>query len=159
DRIGPLQPRTPLVEPAPRILVEERRAAAATRQAPLLEAEDEDRVEAPGARPPEVDDRDTSHVVAGPARKRSTLDGCENFLAAQPAGELTPTVELGEQAPQRLVGTKVETARSVGGRPLEAVRVPQHLLHELADRLDGVGGLAQLRQRGQRPAAQTLGLF
>ena len=42
---------------------------------------------------------------------------------------------------------------------LEAVRVAEHSLRELPHRLDRVGGLPQLRERGQRRAAQALRLL
>src|SRR6185437_10848199 len=131
----------------------EGRARAAARQAPLLETEDEDRVEAPGPGPPQVDDRDAASFVAGAAGERSTLDRGEHVLATQLAAELTPALELPEQPPQRLVRPEIQPARGVGGRPLEAVCIAQHSLSELPHRLDRIGGLAQLRERGQRRAA------
>ena len=91
--------------------------------------------------------------------QRGTLDRGEDVLAAQLAAELAPALELGEQPPQRLVRPQVEPARGVRRRPLEAVGVPQHSLRELAHRLDRVGGLAQLRERGQRRAAKALRLL
>src|SRR5204863_7869569 len=101
DRVRPLAPRASRVERAPRVVVEERRAPAATRQAPLLQPEDEDSVEAARARAQEVDHRDAPHVVACAASQRGTLDRRQNVLAGELSTELAPALELGEQPPQR----------------------------------------------------------
>ena len=156
DRIRPLEPRASLVERAPRVVVEERRAAATARQAPLLQPEDEDGVEAARAGAQEVDHRDAPGVVAGAASQRGTLDRREHVLAAQLSAELAPALELGEQPPQRLVCAEVEPARGVRGRMLEAVCVAEHPLRELPHRLDRIGRIPQLRERGHRRAAQAL---
>ena len=158
DRVRPLEPRASRVERAPRVVVEERRAPAATRQAPLLQPEDEDGVEAARAGAQEVDHGDAPRVVACAASQRGTLDRRQDVLAAQVSAELAPALELGEQPPQRLVRPQVEPARGVRRRPLQAVGVPQHSLRELPHRLDRVGGLTQLLERGQRRAAKALSL-
>ena len=82
-RVGPNQPRALfLVERATRVVVEERRAGGTARQAPLLQAEHEDRVEAARAGAPQVDHRDAAGVVPGPAPKHGTLDRRDDVLAA-----------------------------------------------------------------------------
>jgi hypothetical protein len=63
DRIRTDEPRAALVELPPRVVVEERRAAAAPRQAALLEPEHERRVEAPRPRAQEVDDGDPPGLI------------------------------------------------------------------------------------------------
>src|SRR5207245_2791141 len=64
DRIWAHEPRTALVEPPPRVVVEERRARAPAGQGALLQPEDEDGVEAPRSGAPEVDDGNPARVVA-----------------------------------------------------------------------------------------------
>src|SRR5204862_321688 len=76
--VGSRQPRASVVEPAARVIVEERRAAAAAGQASLLEPEDEDGVEAPRASAQEVDHRDATRIVARPGREHGTLDRPED---------------------------------------------------------------------------------
>ena len=159
DGIRPHEPRAALVERTPCVVVEERRAAAATRQAPLLQPEDEDGVEAARAGAEEIDHRDAARVVARPAGQRGPFDRGRDVLAAQLPAELLPALELSEKPPQCLVGPEIEPARGVRRRSLEAVRVPEHSFRELPHRLDRIGGVAQLRERGQRPLAQPLGLL
>ena len=87
DRIRPLEPRAPLVERAPRVVVEERRAAAAPRQAPLLQPEHEDGVEAARARAKRS--TTATRPASSPARraKRGTLDRGET--SSRPSSPLS----------------------------------------------------------------------
>ena len=158
DRIRPREPCTSLVQPPPSVVVEERRPGAPAGEAPLLQPEHEDGVEAPRASAPQVDDRHPARVVARPGRQRCTLDRRENVLAADLPGELAPALELVEQPPQRLVGSKVEPARGVRRRPFDPVRAPEHSFGELPHRRDRIRGVAQLRQLRQRLAAQAFRL-
>src|SRR6185437_16096649 len=108
-----LQPRTALVKPPPRLLVEKRRAGPAPRQASLLQSEHEDCVEAPGARALEVDHGHAAGVVAASRSQRGALDRREKILAGQVSAQLLPPFELCKKPSQRLVGAQVEPARDV----------------------------------------------
>src|SRR5205823_12641554 len=138
-----------------RVVVEERRAAAAPRQAPLFETEHEDGVEAPRAGAPQVDDRHTTRVLARPPREHSALDSDKRVLAAQLSAELTPALELGEQSRERLVRPEIEPTRGVGRWMVEPVRVAQHSSRELTNRLHRIVRGTQVLERGQGPAAQA----
>src|SRR5581483_2848217 len=97
------EPCATLVELSPRVLVEKRRAAAAPRQAPLLQPEHERRVETACPRAQEIDDRDTAGLVAALRPQGQALDRGEDVLPSERAGQLPPAVELDEEAEEGVV--------------------------------------------------------
>src|SRR5262249_39500347 len=90
DGVWPDEPRASLVERTPRVVVEERRAAAAPRQAPLLQPQHEDGVEAACAGAQKVDHRDAPGVVSGAPGKGRTLDRRQYVVATELSAELAP---------------------------------------------------------------------
>ena len=76
-----MQPRAALVERATRVVVEKRRRRPAPRQAPLFQAEHEDRVETARTRPPQVEDSDASGLVALLRPQRLPLERRRDVLA------------------------------------------------------------------------------
>ena len=139
------------LEPAPRPLVEERRARAATRQAPLLQAEDEDCVEASRASTPEVDDGHAPRVVPGGRAQRGTLDRREDLVAAQLPAELAPALELASSRSAPRARRSNLLAASAGGRsrPYASRTFAPQLPHGL-DRILGVAQLGERRQGAPR---------
>src|SRR5205085_8653799 len=99
--VGPLEPPA---EGAPPLVVKERRAAAAPRQAPLLEAEDEDDVELARARAHEVEHRDLARLARRRAAHRRALERADENLGRH---LLLERRELLEQAERGVVGTQV----------------------------------------------------
>ena len=148
DRVGPLQAGAALVERAAGVVVEERRGVAAPRQAALLEAEDEDDVEAARARAEQVDDGDAARLVAAHRPERLPLDGGDDLLAGELAREVAPALELAEQArdaPRRRAGRGAAPPRPGGPSTPYAPR--EHPVGEVADRL-----APDRRRRGRRRA-------
>ena len=83
-RIGPLEARAAAsLEAAARVLVEERLDAGAPRQRPLLEPEDEDRVEAARARAQQVDDGDPARRAGALAPDGRALERGEHVATAE----------------------------------------------------------------------------
>src|SRR5438552_2586002 len=79
-----------LVERAASVIVEERRGRTASRQASLLEPEQEDDLEAPCAGPEQVDDRDTARLVAAQGAQGLPLERRRDVLARELADERSP---------------------------------------------------------------------
>ncbi len=159
NAVGPREPRAALVELAARLVVEERRAAAAPRQASLLEPEHERHVEAARAGAEEIDDGDAAGFVAALRAKGEPLDRGKNVFARERSREVAPAVELGEEPDERVVRAQVEAARVVGRRMLDSMGVPEHPRQVLPHGRDGLAGGAQLVERRQRSASQPLGLL
>ena len=159
DRVRPLQAGAALVERAAGVVVEERRRRAAPRQAPLLESEDEDDVEAacPGAH--QVDDGDATRLVSAHRPQRLPLERRHHVVARQFADEPTPALQLTEQPCHRLVRAQVEPRRLRRRRTVESIGTAEHPGCQRPHRLDRIVGALQLRQRGQRRAAQLLRLL
>src|SRR5581483_2999460 len=157
-RIGPLEARAALVEQTARVVVEERRRRAAARQAPLLEPEHEDDVEASRARAREVEHGDAPGLVAAERPERVTIEHRDDVLPRELARQRAPALELGEDTRHVLVRAQVEARRLADRRLLEPVRVAQHPRGEGAHRPDGVVGAPQLRNRRKRATVQFLAL-
>src|SRR5947209_7425825 len=159
DRVGPLEPRTAFVERAPCVVVEERRGRAATRQAPLFEAEHEGDVELARACAHEVYDGDAARLVSAHRPQRLPVERSDEILARQRTGQALPAAELGEEPLHRLVRAQVEPRRLTHRRRLEAVRIAEHPGGQDFRRLDGVARPAEIVERGQRRATEALGLL
>src|SRR5439155_7968478 len=95
DRVGTLEPGAALVERPPHVVVEERRSGAAPGQAPLLQAEHEDHVEAARAGPEEIDDGDAAGLVAAHRSQGLPVERGDDVLAGELADERAPALELG----------------------------------------------------------------
>src|SRR5262249_2638681 len=104
DAVGPLETRAQV---AAHVVVEERRRSRASRQAPLLETEDEDNVELPRASAEQVEDGNAPRVVAPRDPDREPLQGREDLFAGEVAFDHAAPLELPEQAPNRLVDDEV----------------------------------------------------
>ena len=146
----------PPAEGAPPLVVEERRAATAARQASLLETEDEGDVEASRARPHEVEH---GHAPGLP-RGGPTYGGALERRHERLGGDLLPERrELAEQPERRVVGAQILARVIADRRRLESVGGAKHRLEEPARSVERRLGGPQLVHHRQRGPAEPLGLF
>ena len=155
DRVGPLEPRA---ERAPAVVVEERRAAPAPRQRPLLEPEHEDRVEAARARAHQVEHRDAAGLRGVAGRDLEPLERADHVRRGQRLAETLPGLELVEQLRGRGDAPEVEPRRVADRRPVEPVRGGDHLGEQRAHAADRRARVAEVAQRHERRLAEALGL-
>ena len=115
----PVRTHEPRPERGPPRVVEEWRVASPPRQAALLEAQDEHRVERARARSREIDDRDTTRL-AGADRPHGRAFECRNDLDGlqRDPGRLEAR-ELLQHLDSRLICSEVESRLVPGRRRLE----------------------------------------
>ena len=145
-----------LVESSARLVVDERVRPRSPRQRPLLEAEHEDRVEATGARPQEVEHRDLAGRPGTVAAHGRPFEGRQHLTTRDLRAVGTERLELVERPCHRVVGPQVGLGAGSERRRGGAVRVPQHRRREPAHALDGhLAGVEDV-ERGQRPSVAEL---
>ena len=131
DRVRPREPGArAALELAAGLVVEERRTLSPARQASLLEAEQEDRVEAAGSRAGQIEDGDTPRLARPPEPHFGTLERREELVGRKLAAEGNPVVELVEQTPDRVEAAEILLRRDRRRRRLEPVNGPDHHLDQ-----------------------------
>src|SRR5205823_8933737 len=115
-----------LVEVAPRVVGEKRGFVPASRQAALLETEQEHDLEAARARAQKIKHRDTSRLRGGCSAYLRAFERGDNFLGRDGTVELAPAAQLGDQAHDGVVHTDVVPRRPADWWRLEPVSGAQH---------------------------------
>ncbi len=156
DRVGSLEP---CAELASSVVVEERRAAPAPRQRPLLEPEHEHMLEPPRARPHADRARATRPgSPASPADTSTRSSAASEVGGRERLAQSFPALELVEQPGGGRDAAEVEPRRVAHRRRVEPVRRAGHRPEQLAHALDRRSGRTQLTQRNERRLAQPLRL-
>src|SRR5207244_2053093 len=101
----------------PALLVrDEGRALRATRQAPLLEPEQEHDLGSPRPGPEQVCDRDSARLITPGQAELRPLERAEDLLAAQRASEIEPILKLVQELGNGLLCPQIEERFLAHGR-------------------------------------------
>ena len=150
--LGTLQSRTArTVEVPSSLVVEKRRGRSPSRQHPLLEPDDEDRLEAARARPRQVEDGDAARFAGGVAPRtvaRSSAERTSSARIGTPASRSRSSSPMTSFAASAARRSRFAAARH--GRCAKTVGVANHRQHGGTRRLER---LVSPPRRGRRSAA------
>ena len=128
DRVRPLEPAAEL---AAGVVVEQRRGPVAPRQAPLLQAEQEDHVEDPRASSAVIEDGDATALACRDRSHCGPLERGDDIVRSDtPPVQLREVRELVEGACHRAVRARISARVVSHGRRIEPPCVSDHRLQQ-----------------------------